>query len=113
PSRDIGLPEAALGLVPACGGATRLPRRDGAEVAAEVILKGKLYGAEEALRLGLADEVTGRDQLREAARKKLGGGKREASAPKSGMAVTPPATRGNAAPGRAYEIIQHSGDSSI
>src|SRR5881394_958616 len=113
PATKIGLPETTLGLVPAWGGATRLPRLVGADVAAEVILKGKLYGAEEALKLGLVDEVTGRDQLLEAARKKLGGGKRETSAPKSGMAVTPPATRGNAAPGRAYEIIQHSGDSSI
>src|SRR5205807_4676262 len=47
------------------------------------------------------------------ARKKLGEGKRKTSAPKSGMTVAAPTTGGNAAPGRAYEIIRRSGDSSI
>ena len=50
PSTKIGLPETTLGLVPAWGGATRLPRLIGADAAAEVITKGKLYGADEALR---------------------------------------------------------------
>ena len=36
-----------------------------------MILKGKLYGADEALKLGLVDEVAPREQLLEAARKKL------------------------------------------
>jgi 3-hydroxyacyl-CoA dehydrogenase/enoyl-CoA hydratase/3-hydroxybutyryl-CoA epimerase len=113
PATKIGLPETALGLVPAWGGSTRLPRLLGADVAAEVILKGKLYGADEALKLGLVDEVTTREQLLGAARKKLGEGKRKASAPKSGMTAAAPRAGGNAAPGRAYEIIQRSGDSSI
>jgi 3-hydroxyacyl-CoA dehydrogenase/enoyl-CoA hydratase/3-hydroxybutyryl-CoA epimerase len=85
----------------------------GADAAAEVILKGKLYGADEALKLGLVDEVTTREQLLEAARKKLSGGKREAATMKSGIAVPAPKESGNAAPGRAYEIIRRSGDSSI
>ncbi len=113
PATKIGLPETTLGLVPAWGGTTRLPRLLGGDVAAEVILKGKLYGAEEALKLGLVDEVTAREQLLDAARKKLGEGKRKASAAKGGMTVTAPKARGNAAPGRAYSIIQRSGDSSI
>src|SRR6267143_1890156 len=45
PATKIGLPETTLGLVPAWGGATRLPRLIGAEKAAEVILTGKLYVA--------------------------------------------------------------------
>lgn len=113
PATKIGLPETTLGLVPAWGGATRLPRLLGADVAAEVILKGKLYGADEALKFGLVDEVTAREQLLEAARKKLGEGKRKASAPKDGMTVAAPKAGGNTAPVRAYEIIQRSGDSSI
>src|ERR1700704_5693022 len=113
PATKIGLPETTLGLVPAWGGATRLPRLIGADAAAEVILKGKLYGAAEALKLGLVDEVTAREQLLAAARKKLGGGKRKNSAPKSGLPAAPPRTGGNAAPGRAYEIIRRCGDSSI
>ena len=48
PATRIGLPETTLGLVPAWGGATRLPRLIGPEKAAEVILKGKLYPAQEA-----------------------------------------------------------------
>ena len=46
PATRIGLPETTLGLVPAWGGATRLPRLIGAAKAADVILKGKLYPAE-------------------------------------------------------------------
>jgi len=113
PATKIGLPETTLGLVPAWGGATRLPRLVGADVAAEVILKGKLYGANDALKLGLVDEVVPRETLLEAARKKLGEGKRTASQPKDGITVAAPPIGGNAAPGRAYEIIRMSAGSSI
>ena len=37
PSTRIGLPETTLGLIPAWGGCTRLPRLIGAEKAAEVV----------------------------------------------------------------------------
>ncbi len=77
PATRIGLPETTLGLIPAWGGSTRLPRLIGAERAAEVILKGKLYSAPEALKLGLVDEVVPREQLLEAARRKLKAGKRQ------------------------------------
>ncbi len=113
PATKIGLPETTLGLVPAWGGATRLPRLIGADAAAEVILKGKLYGADEALKLGLIDEVVAKEQLLEAARKKLAEGKREAATMKSGIAAAAPKASGNAAPGRAYEIIRRGGDSSL
>src|SRR5205814_2094070 len=72
----IGLPETTLGLVPAWGGSTRLPRLIGVDKAAEVILTGKLYGAAEALKLGLIDEVVPREKLLEAAHQKLAAGKR-------------------------------------
>jgi 3-hydroxyacyl-CoA dehydrogenase/enoyl-CoA hydratase/3-hydroxybutyryl-CoA epimerase len=113
PATKTGLPETTLGLVPAWGGATRLPRLIGADAAAEVILKGKLYGASEALKLGLIDEVVAKEQLLEAARKKLGEGKREAPTMKSGIAAAAPKASGNAAPARAYEIIRRGGDSSL
>jgi 3-hydroxyacyl-CoA dehydrogenase/enoyl-CoA hydratase/3-hydroxybutyryl-CoA epimerase len=113
PATKIGLPETTLGLVPAWGGATRLPRLVGADVAAEVILKGKLYGADAALKLGLVDEVTTREELLEAARKRLSEGKRKVSAPKGAMTVAAPKAGGNAAPGRAHAIIQRSGETSI
>src|SRR6202011_5968776 len=63
PATRIGLPETTLRLVPAWGGCTRLPRLIGTERAAEVILKGKLYPANEALQLGLVDEVAAPDQV--------------------------------------------------
>src|SRR5256714_2055211 len=113
PSTRIGLPETTLGLVPAWGGATRLPRLIGADAAAEVILKGKLYGVTEALKLGLVDEVVPKEKILEAARKRLTQGKRKSEANQNAMTATVPKSAGNAAPGRAYEIIKRSGESTI
>src|SRR6201984_3593587 len=81
PATRIGLPETSLGLIPAWGGCTRLPRLIGAEKAAEVILKGKLYSAQEAKHLGLVDEIVSREKLLETARKKLREGKRPSPSP--------------------------------
>src|SRR6202795_1446991 len=80
PATRIGLPETTLGLIPAWGGSTRLPRLIGADAAAEVILKGKLYSAAEARKLFLIDEIVSREKLMEAARQKLAAGKRTAPA---------------------------------
>jgi 3-hydroxyacyl-CoA dehydrogenase / enoyl-CoA hydratase / 3-hydroxybutyryl-CoA epimerase len=117
PATKIGLPETGLGLVPAWGGSTRLPRLIGTSNAAEVILKGKLYGATEALRLGLVDEVVSKEQLLEAARKKLAAGKRKmeggAPATPASQELSPPKVKGNDAPARAYEIIKRASDSSL
>ncbi|HEY3594635.1 MAG TPA: 3-hydroxyacyl-CoA dehydrogenase NAD-binding domain-containing protein, partial [Polyangiaceae bacterium] len=112
-STKIGLPETTLGLVPAWGGATRLPRLVGGDAAAEVILKGKLYSAEEAVKLGLVDEVVAQEKLLDAAREKIKAGKPKRAEAKKTMAVTAPKVAGNAAPGRAFEIIQRAGSSSI
>ena len=115
PPTRIGLPETSLGLLPAWGGCTRLPRLIGAEKAAEVILKGKLYSAQEALKIGLVDEIAPPDQLLGRAREKLRAGKRKMEersmvgssrrddrTPQRGVPTT---TTGNPAPERAYEII--------
>jgi 3-hydroxyacyl-CoA dehydrogenase / enoyl-CoA hydratase / 3-hydroxybutyryl-CoA epimerase len=122
PATRIGLPETTLGLVPAWGGATRLPRLIGPEKAAEVILKGKLYPAPEALRLGLVDEVVPQGELLDAARAKLASPKRVApegrasARPGSEDAATrlieAPASQ-NPALGRAAEIINQSLTSSV
>jgi 3-hydroxyacyl-CoA dehydrogenase/enoyl-CoA hydratase/3-hydroxybutyryl-CoA epimerase len=107
PATRIGLPETTLGLVPAWGGCTRLPRLIGRERAAEVILKGRLYGAKEALELGLVDEVVAREELFDAARSKLRDGKRKlaSSAPASPELRPPKSSAGNDAPARALQII--------
>src|SRR5256714_3442452 len=81
PATRIGLPETTLGLIPAWGGCTRLPRLIGAEKAAEVIVKGKLYSAQGAKQLGLIDEVVSRDRLLDAAKKKSRDGKRPSHSP--------------------------------
>jgi 3-hydroxyacyl-CoA dehydrogenase/enoyl-CoA hydratase/3-hydroxybutyryl-CoA epimerase len=107
PATRIGLPETTLGLVPAWGGCTRLPRLIGPERAAEVILKGKLYSAPEALKLGLVDEISPRDQLVDLARKKLRDGKRKPSpVAKMNKEILAPRESGNAAPARALEVIK-------
>src|ERR1043165_7324077 len=76
PATRIGLPETTLGLLPAWGGCTRLPRLIGLQAATDVILKGKLYSAREAQKIGLIDEAVPREQMMDAARKKIASGKR-------------------------------------
>ena len=107
PATRIGLPETTLGLVPAWGGCTRLPKLIGRERAAEAILKGKLYGAKEALALGLVDELAPRDRLIEFAKKMLGNGKRKKDSTTASAKDLrgPGLSGGNAAPARAFEII--------
>src|SRR5262252_2613808 len=112
PATRIGLPETSLGLLPAWGGCTRLPRLIGTEKAVEVILKGKLYSAQEALKLGLVDEIAPREQLLDRAREKLRAGKRkmEGRAPTSpaSQELRAPKQSGNPALERAYEIINRT-----
>ncbi len=106
PATRIGLPETTLGLIPAWGGCARLPRLIAAEKAAEVILKGKLYSAQEALKLGLVDEIAPRDRLVDLARQKLRGGKRKPSTtPKIDQEIPAPRDH-NPAPTRAAEVIR-------
>src|SRR4249920_2300114 len=110
PATRIGLPETGLGLLPAWGGCTRLTRLIGAEKTAEVILKGKLYSAQEALKVGLVDEIAPPDQLLNGAREKLGAGKRKMVGSSRGDDRTPQrgiptSATGNPALARAHEII--------
>ena len=109
PVTRIGLPETGLGLLPAWGGCTRLTRLIGAEKAAEVILKGKLYSAQEALKVGLVDEIVPPDQLLDRGHEKLRAGKRKmdrrAFATPGPQELAPPKQSGNPALARAYEII--------
>ena len=117
PATRIGLPETGLGLLPAWGGCTRLPRLIGGEKAAEVILKGKLYSAQEALKIGLVDEIAPPDQLLDRAREKLRAGKRKledgAPAAPGAREVGPSKQSGNPAPARAYEIISKTQSISL
>src|SRR5687767_4923253 len=49
----MGLPETAIGLIPDLGGTSRLPQVVGLGRAKELVLTGRLVGAEEAERIGL------------------------------------------------------------
>lgn len=78
-STKIGLPETKLGLVPAWGGSTRLPRLLGVPAALDVILNGRVVPATHALKLGMVDDLAPREHLLEAAEKWLKKGKRHRS----------------------------------
>ena len=65
----IGLPETQLGLIPAWGGSTRLPRLIGLPKALDLILSGRLVKASQALKLGMIDRVVPREHLDAMARK--------------------------------------------
>jgi enoyl-CoA hydratase len=57
PSAFFQLPEVALGLVPGAGGTVSLPRRIGRQRVAALALSGRRMPAEEALAVGLVDEI--------------------------------------------------------
>ncbi|MEM6304768.1 MAG: 3-hydroxyacyl-CoA dehydrogenase NAD-binding domain-containing protein [Pseudomonadota bacterium] len=57
PSARVGLPEVHLGILPGAGGTQRLPRLTGAEKAVEAITTGRHIKADEALEMGVIDEI--------------------------------------------------------
>jgi 3-hydroxyacyl-CoA dehydrogenase/enoyl-CoA hydratase/3-hydroxybutyryl-CoA epimerase len=67
----VGLPETNLGILPAWGGSTRLPKLIGLPNALAAILNGRQYPAEQALALGMVDSIVHREQLTTAATKRI------------------------------------------
>jgi enoyl-CoA hydratase len=53
----LGNPEVKIGIIPGGGGSQRLPRLIGPGFAADAILRGRVFTAEEALRIGWLNEV--------------------------------------------------------
>ncbi|MDH3585284.1 MAG: 3-hydroxyacyl-CoA dehydrogenase NAD-binding domain-containing protein, partial [Phycisphaerae bacterium] len=68
-SITIGLPETKLGILPAWGGTTRLPRLVGLTRALPVLLAGKTMPPRKARSLGLVDDVVRPEALLAAARR--------------------------------------------
>jgi len=71
----IGLPETKIGLLPAWGGSTRLPRLIGLPKALDIILGGKTPAARAALKLGMVDDIVPAENLVAFAVKKIKQGK--------------------------------------
>ena len=76
PKASIGLPEVKLGIFPAWGGATKLPRLIGLPAALDIILNGKTVDGKRAKRMGLVDEVVEPGILLDVAKKFAERGKR-------------------------------------
>lgn len=59
----FGQPEVGLGIIPGFGGTQRLPRRVGPAMALDLITTGRKINANEALRIGLVNQVVPREDL--------------------------------------------------
>jgi 3-hydroxyacyl-CoA dehydrogenase/enoyl-CoA hydratase/3-hydroxybutyryl-CoA epimerase len=66
---SIGLPETKLGIIPAWGGTTRLPRMIGLTRALPILLAGKTLPPRKAQKAGLVDEVVRPEALLAAAKR--------------------------------------------
>ncbi|HYM60632.1 MAG TPA: 3-hydroxyacyl-CoA dehydrogenase NAD-binding domain-containing protein [Thermoanaerobaculia bacterium] len=78
PRARIGLPEVNLGIFPAWGGTTKLPRLIGLMPALDIILAGKQLEGKRAKQVGLVDEVVPGPILLDVARQFAAKGKRKA-----------------------------------
>jgi len=67
----LAQPEVLLGLIPGAGGTQRLSRLIGPARAKDMIFTGRFVPAEEALAMGLVDEVVAPDEVYAAARRRV------------------------------------------
>jgi enoyl-CoA hydratase/carnithine racemase len=91
PGTVFRLPFVDLGLVPEAASSLLLSRRIGSARAAEFLLLGEAFGTEEALRLGLANDIVPASELRGFAIERAG---RLAAKPRAALAATRRLMRG-------------------
>jgi len=96
----VGLPEVAIGLLPAGGGTQRLPRLIGIEKALGPLLGGQHLSPEQALRLGIVNATAREADLLQVARQWI------QASPK---AVQPWDAKGFTIPGGAGPTAEHAG----
>ncbi len=77
PKATIGLPEVKLGIFPAWGGTSKMPRLIGLPAALDIILNGKSLDGKRAKKAGLVDEVVESGILMQVAKKFADKGKRK------------------------------------
>ncbi|CAM05380.1 enoyl-CoA hydratase [Saccharopolyspora erythraea NRRL 2338] len=65
----VGQPEILLGVIPGAGGTQRLARLVGPSKAKDIVYTGRFVEAQEALALGMVDEVVAPDDVYAAARR--------------------------------------------
>lgn len=99
PGAVVGLPEVTLGLLPGGGGTQRLPRLIGIEKALPILLEGRGLAPEEALRLGIVDQLAAEGDLIPAARAWL------LTRP---LAIAPWDVKGFKVPGGAGPLAPHA-----
>jgi enoyl-CoA hydratase/carnithine racemase len=92
PESLFRLPFVDLGLVPEAASSLLLPRRIGMAKAAELLLMGEAFGAEDAVRLGLANSIVPVSELRNFA---LETARRLAAKPRAALAATRHLMRGD------------------
>jgi enoyl-CoA hydratase/carnithine racemase len=68
----LGQPEILLGIIPGAGGTQRLARLVGPSKAKDIVYTGRFVAADEALAIGMVDEVVAPDDVYSAARKWAG-----------------------------------------
>jgi enoyl-CoA hydratase/carnithine racemase len=92
PGTMFRMPFVDLGLVPEAASSLLLPRRIGLAKASELLLLGETLGADEALRLGLANDIIAAGKLRAYA---IAQAERLAAKPRAALAATRRLIRGD------------------